>query len=73
MFNMINAAYHDKPLMFIGATFREKLISHHRAVLPSTFESIKAISDIVFYMINAAYYDKPLILISHDQAVNIDC
>ena len=32
VFDMINAAYHDKPLIFIGATFREKLVSHHRAV-----------------------------------------
>ena len=24
--------YHDTPLIFIGATFREKLVSHHRAV-----------------------------------------
>ena len=31
--DMINAVYHDKPLNFIGATFREKLVvSHHRAV-----------------------------------------
>ena len=28
--NMINAfiVYHDKPLISIGATFREKLVSH---------------------------------------------
>ena len=31
-FDMINAVYHDKPLMFIGATFREKLASYHLAV-----------------------------------------
>ena len=30
--DMINAAYHDKPLIFIGATFRKKLDSHHQAV-----------------------------------------
>ena len=30
--DMINADYHDKPLIFIGATFPEKLVSHHRAV-----------------------------------------
>ena len=29
---MINAVYRDKPLMFIGATFREKLVSQHRAI-----------------------------------------
>ena len=31
---MIDAliVYHDKLLMFIWATFREKLVSHHRAV-----------------------------------------
>ena len=28
----INAVYHDKPLIFIGAALREKLISHHQAV-----------------------------------------
>ena len=30
--DLINAAYHDKPLMFIGATFQEKLVSYKRAV-----------------------------------------
>ena len=30
--DMINAAYHGKPLIFIGTTFRKKLVSHHRAV-----------------------------------------
>ena len=31
--DMINAAYYDKLLMFIGATFRgEKLVSYHRKV-----------------------------------------
>ena len=30
--DMINAVYHDKPLMFIGAVFREKLVSHHQAM-----------------------------------------
>ena len=28
---MINALYHYKLLIIIGAAFREKLISHHRA------------------------------------------
>ena len=28
----INAIYHDKPLVLIGAKFREKLVSHHQAV-----------------------------------------
>ena len=28
----IKAAYHDKPLMFTRATFRQKLVSHDRAV-----------------------------------------
>ena len=32
LFGMINAVYHDKTLIFIGATFREKLVSHHQAV-----------------------------------------
>ena len=30
--DMINAAYYDKPLILIRATFREKLFSHHQAV-----------------------------------------
>ena len=30
--DMINTAYHGKPLIFIGATFRDKLVSHHQAV-----------------------------------------
>ena len=82
---MINAVYRDKPLIFIGATFREKLLSHHQAVnikLLSMFKFIKAVSDSVFSMINACivYRDKPLIfigatfrekLLSHHQAVNI--
>ena len=38
-----------------------------------TFEFIKAVSDTVLDMINAADYAKPLILISHHQAVNINC
>ena len=29
---MINAVDYDKPLTFIEATFREKLVSRHRAV-----------------------------------------
>ena len=32
LLHMINAVYSDKPLIFIGATFREKLFSHHQAV-----------------------------------------
>ena len=32
VFDVINAVYHDKPLNFIGTTFREKLVFHHRAV-----------------------------------------
>ena len=30
--DMINAAYYDKPLIFIGATFQKNLVSHHQAV-----------------------------------------
>ena len=30
VFDMIDAVYHAKSLIFIGATFREKYISHHR-------------------------------------------
>ena len=29
---MINVAYYDKPLILIGVTLREKLVSHHGAV-----------------------------------------
>ena len=32
VFDMIHAVYHDESLMFIGATFQEKLVSHHQAV-----------------------------------------
>ena len=32
VFDMMNAVYRDKPLIFIGATFREKLVSHYRPV-----------------------------------------
>ena len=32
VFDMINVVYHKKPLMFIRATFRERLVSHHQAV-----------------------------------------
>ena len=33
VFETVNAVYHDKPLIFIGATFHEEnLVSHHRAV-----------------------------------------
>ena len=31
-FDMINAVYHDKHLIFIRATFREKLFSQHQAM-----------------------------------------
>ena len=30
--DMINTTYHEKPLVFIGATFREKLVCLHRVV-----------------------------------------
>ena len=29
---MINTAYRDKPLVYIGAMFQEKLVCHHQAV-----------------------------------------
>ena len=32
VFDMINAVYHDKLLTFIGAMFRENLVTHHQAV-----------------------------------------
>ena len=31
-FDMINATYYGKPLVFIRAISREKLVSHHQAV-----------------------------------------
>ena len=83
---MINAADHDKPLMFIRATFLEVLVSHHQALniycCVCSIEFIKAVSNTILDMINAAYHDKPLMfigatfrekLVSHHQAVNINC
>ena len=32
IFHMITSAYYDKPLIFTGATFREKLVSHYRSL-----------------------------------------
>ena len=32
VFEMINDAYYAKPLIFIEAMFREKLVSYHQAV-----------------------------------------
>ena len=32
VFDMINAFYPDKPLVFIRATFQKKFVSHHPAV-----------------------------------------
>ena len=32
IFDMIVTTYHDKPLIFSGATFRERSVSHHRAM-----------------------------------------
>ena len=32
VFEMINAVFHNKALIFIGATFWEKLVSHHQTV-----------------------------------------
>ena len=47
---LINAAYHDRPLISIEA-------------IRLSFEFIKAVSDTASDMINAAYHDKPLISI----------
>ena len=69
LFDMINDAYYDKPLIFIGGSFREKLVTHHQAVNIYTncwldaSEFIKVVSDTLFEMIHALYYDKPLIFI----------
>ena len=71
---MVNAAYYDKPLILIGATFRENLVSSGSEYkLLNTFEFIKVVSDTILDMKNAAYHTKPLILMSHRQAVNINC
>ena len=35
--NIINSVYHVMPLIFIGATFREKLISHHQTMKEGCF------------------------------------
>ena len=64
---MINAVYHVKALIFIGATFREKLVSHHQTVmnteiLLNTYDFIKALSVTVLNITNAIYHDKALIL-----------
>ena len=61
VFDLIYAVYHDKPLIFIGATFREKLVSHHQVV--NMFKLIKAVCDTVFDLINAVHHDKPLMFI----------
>ena len=66
VFDIINAVYHDKPLMFIGATFREKLFSPssvNEYKLLNMFEFIKVVADPVLDMINAVYHDKPLMFI----------
>ena len=39
--------YHDKPLIFIGATFREKLVSHHQVM--NETEPV-AIYDTIYWM-----------------------
>ena len=43
VFDMINAVYHDKPLILIGATFREKLISNHQIVNINCFKLVNTI------------------------------
>ena len=58
---MINAVYREKPLIFIGATFQEKLGSEYK--LLNTLKFIKAVSDTVSDMINAVYHEKSLIFI----------
>ena len=67
VFDMINAVYYDKTLIFTGATFREKLVSRHQAVN----EFIKAISETVLDIIKAAYFDKPLIFIRAAFSLNL--
>ena len=61
---MINAVYHDKPLIFTrGHVSGEARLpsSGNEYKLLNTFEFIKTVSDTVFGMISAVYYDKPLI------------
>ena len=54
--DMINDAYHGKPLI-LTLLIKTSLLLY-------IFEFIKAVSDTVFDMINAVYYEKPLIFIT---------
>ena len=49
----MNAVYHDKNLIFIGAMFREKLVFHHQAVNINWCKFIKVVSGTVLDVINA--------------------
>ena len=50
---MINVVYHDKTLIFIGTTFREKLISHYQAM--NMFQFIKAATHVLYPAIINVY------------------
>ena len=63
---MINAVYHDNPLIFIGATFREKLVSYHWAVNEASISSISK-GELVF-----TWNDVILIMIWHNRMSNRD-
>ena len=86
--DMINAAYYDKPLIFIGlyvwvyqgcfwhGIWHDKFRLLWQAFdiyQDYTFEFTKAVSNTVLDMVNSAYNAKPLILIFHHQVVNINC
>ena len=63
---MINAVYHDKPLMFYrgyvsGEARFPSLDGEYKLLI--TFESIKAISDSVIDMKNAVHQKRPLMFI----------
>ena len=77
--DMLNAAYHDMPLIFIKAVSDTVLDMINAAYYDEPLISIKAVSGTVLGMINTAYYDKPLMfigdtfqekLVFHHRAVN---
>ena len=67
VFDMINAVYHDMPLIFYrGYVSGEANLpsSGSEYKLLSTFKFIKAVSGTVFDMMNAVYHGNPFIFLS---------
>ena len=60
VFVMINAFYRDKPLVFIGAMFREKLVSHHRAVNELSL-ALFLYKTFYFFFQNSCYVQKQIL------------